>query len=47
MKLVLFTFYYCKLLISVLFGTSRTYEPLDLKWRWKHWNQRQLAKRNN
>ncbi|MGC2237637.1 MAG: hypothetical protein WA584_15855 [Pyrinomonadaceae bacterium] len=47
MKLVLFTFYYCKLLISVLFGISQTFEPLGLRWRWRYWNDRQLGARNN
>lgn len=40
MRVILFLLYYLKLRLSVLFETHRTVNPLDLKWRWKYWNNR-------
>ena len=35
----LFFFYYIKLRVNVLTGRHKTEHPLDMKWRWKHWQR--------
>ena len=45
MKLVRFTFYYFKLLLRVMLGLHETVHPLNPKWRWRLWVQREDARR--
>lgn len=45
MSVILFSLYYCKLLLSVLVGFHQTTNPLNLIWRWNHW-QYKNQKRN-
>lgn len=44
MNIILFTLYYVKLRLSVVVGAHRTKNPLDVNWRWKHWQYRQTLK---
>ncbi|MDQ2746414.1 MAG: hypothetical protein M3T96_04035 [Acidobacteriota bacterium] len=44
MTVILFSFYYVKLRLSILFGFHRTANPLDIKWRWQHWQFRRTLK---
>ncbi|MDQ3129482.1 MAG: hypothetical protein ACR2IA_02615 [Pyrinomonadaceae bacterium] len=46
MKVILFTLYYSKLQLSVLLGIYKTANPLDLNWRWNHW-QYKYQRQNN
>lgn len=41
MKKLRFIFYYIKLRLTVIFGIHQTFNPLGLKWRWKHWQHRE------
>lgn len=45
MKLILFSLYYCKLQLEVLFGIRPTSMPTDLNWRWEFWQKRRRAQR--
>ncbi|HEY0657771.1 MAG TPA: hypothetical protein VGD05_04825 [Pyrinomonadaceae bacterium] len=47
MKVILFLFYYSKLLLSVMFGIHQTLHPLGLKWRWEFWKSKHTARRNH
>ncbi|MDQ3748965.1 MAG: hypothetical protein M3367_08140 [Acidobacteriota bacterium] len=44
MKIILFSFYYSKLRLGVLLGIHRTPNPLNLKWRWRYWQSKELSK---
>jgi DNA-directed RNA polymerase specialized sigma24 family protein len=39
MRLISFLFYYCKVRLGTISGTYRTYHPLDIRWRWQHWQR--------
>jgi hypothetical protein len=43
MKFIWFIFYYLSLRVRVLFRLHRTDNPLDIKWRWKRWRQRDMC----
>lgn len=45
MKVILFSLYYAKLQLSVLFGIQQTANPLDLKWRWNYWHDKYRRRR--
>jgi hypothetical protein len=48
MNVLLFSLYYCKLRATVWLGIHPTTQPLDLKWRWKFWqNRNSLRKKYN
>ena len=40
MKVILFTLYYVKLLLSVSLGIYKTEHPLDIKSRWRYWQKK-------
>jgi hypothetical protein len=37
-KSVTFGFYYVRLRLAVVFGLHRTANPLDVAWRWRHFD---------
>jgi hypothetical protein len=37
MKIILFSLYYLKLRLTLLFGIHRTANPIDIKWRYRYW----------
>ncbi|HEY0047774.1 MAG TPA: hypothetical protein VGB68_00705 [Pyrinomonadaceae bacterium] len=45
MKIILFSLYYFKLRLGAMLGFRRTFNPLDLKWRWNDWQQRRARQR--
>jgi len=42
---ILFALYFLKLRLSVFLSLRQTANPLDLKWRWKHWQKTRLIKK--
>jgi len=46
MNVILFSMYYCKLQLSVMLGFYETANPLDLNWRWNHWQHRYQKRRS-
>jgi len=40
MKVISFSMYYCKLQVSVLLGFYKTAYPLNVRWRWNHWQHK-------
>lgn len=45
MNILLFVIYFIKLRINVWLGFHHTSNPLNLKWRWHHWNYKYSLKR--
>ncbi|MBV9215957.1 MAG: hypothetical protein JO053_07245 [Acidobacteria bacterium] len=45
MKLVRFGFYYLGLITATALGAHATVHPLDPKWRWRYWCNREQARR--
>jgi hypothetical protein len=45
MDKVLFSIYYLKLRVEVMLGRHKTAHPLNIRWRWEHW-QRTRGHRN-
>jgi len=41
MKIFLFACYYLKLRLNILLGFHRTFNPLNIRWRWKYWRSKQ------
>jgi hypothetical protein len=39
MRVIPFLLYYCKLRVSTIVGIHQTSHPLDIKWRWRHWQR--------
>jgi hypothetical protein len=37
--LVAFFFYFLRLRLSIILGQYYTANPVDIKWRWRHWQQ--------
>ncbi len=45
-NVILFALYFLKMRLSVFLSLRQTANPLDLKWRWKHWQKsRHIKKR--
>ncbi len=40
MMLILFLFYYTKLLIGIALGFHETANPINIKWRWNFWQHK-------
>ena len=36
-RAIQFSVYYVRMRSSVRLGMHRTYNPLSVKWRWRHW----------
>ncbi len=45
MNVILFSLYYGKLRASVLLRIHQTANPLNLKWRWSHWQDKNRRQR--
>jgi len=37
MDKIRFLFYYIKLRVTTALGFHKTFRPLDMQWRWEHW----------
>ncbi len=46
MNVILFSLYYGKLRLGVRLGIHQTANPLDLKWRWNHWQDKYRRRRS-
>jgi len=46
LKPVVFAFYYVRMRFAVLFGLHHTTNPLDVAWRWRHFDAIRNNRRN-
>lgn len=46
MKVISFSMYYCKLQVSILLGVYKSAYPLNLRWRWNHWQHKYYMQRD-
>jgi hypothetical protein len=47
MNQIFFVFYYCNLRLGILLGMRHTSQPLNIKWRWRYWQDREIARREH
>jgi hypothetical protein len=47
MTMIMFLLYYCKLNLGILLHVYETANPLDLKWRWNHFQYKYRSQRHH
>ncbi len=45
MNKIRFLFYYLKMRLTTAIGFHETHNPLDMEWRWKHWQGIEASRR--
>lgn len=45
MDKIRFLIYYLNLRLTTAIGLHQTYNPLDMEWRWRHWQQIKATRR--